>query len=255
VSEAALPQWRDDWALFLDVDGTLLEIAATPQAVRVPVRAVRAVAAAHRRLAGALALVSGRSIADLDRLFAPLKLPAAGSHGAQRRTLTGVVLGGHDTARLEPARALLVRWAAAHEGVLLEDKGDSLALHYRNAPWHEVSARGAVAAAVAAVGASFHIQEGKMVLEIKARATSKGRAIEQFMAEAPFEGRCPVFLGDDLTDEIGFEVVNRLGGHSIAVGVDRPTQARFRLRDAPQVLDWLESQVGPVDAALRRSTT
>ncbi len=242
MSEAALPVWRDDWALFLDVDGTILEIAATPDAVRVPAHAVTAIAAAYQRLSGAVALVSGRTIADLDRLFAPLELPAAGSHGAQRRTATGRVAGRHDAARLKPARELLARWTDKHVGALLEDKQDSLALHYRNAPHLERDARRAVAEAASALGPNFHVQEGKMVLEIKARATSKGRAIEEFMEEAPFKGRRPVFIGDDLTDEAGFEAVNRLGGHSIAVGVARPTGARWRLRDARDVLCWLESQ-------------
>ena len=242
MTQAALPAWRDDWALFLDVDGTLLEIAAAPAAVRVPAHAVTAIAAAYKRLSGALALVSGRSIADLDRLFTPLLLPAAGSHGAQRRTAAGVVVGRHDAERLAAARELLAPWVAAHPGTLLEDKRDSLAVHYRNAPDLEPAARSAATAAVMAVGPAFHVQEGKMVLEIKARAASKGRAIEEFMAEDPFRGRRPVFIGDDLTDEAGFEVVNRLGGHSIAVGVARETRAQWHLRDASHVLRWLGSQ-------------
>lgn len=242
MSEAALPVWRDDWALFLDVDGTILEIAATPDAVQVPAHALTAIAAAYERLSGAVALISGRSIPDLDRLFAPLKLPAAGSHGAQRRTAAGRVSGRDDAARLAPARALLARWVRAHGGALLEDKQDSLALHYRNVPALEPDARRVVTEAVAAAGPAFHVQEGKMVLEIKARATSKGRAIEQFMEEAPFTGRRPVFIGDDLTDEAGFEAVNKLGGYSIAVGVAGPTRARWRLRDAPHVLRWLAWQ-------------
>jgi trehalose 6-phosphate phosphatase len=242
VSEAALPSWRDDWALFLDVDGTILEIAATPEAVQVPARAVAAIAAASVRLAGAVALVSGRSIADLDRLFAPLLLPAAGAHGAQRRTAAGRLHAQRYAAELAPARELLNGWVAAHRGALLEDKQDSLALHYRNAPEIEAAARLAVATALAAVGPLFQLQEGKKVLEIKARGTSKGSAIEEFMAEPPFVDRRPVFLGDDLTDEAGFAAVNRLGGHSIAVGVTHETQARWRLRNEVAVLDWLESQ-------------
>jgi trehalose 6-phosphate phosphatase len=244
VSKAALPSWRDDWALFLDVDGTLLEIAATPEAVQVPARAVAAIAAAAERLAGAVALVSGRSIADLDRLFAPLRLPIAGAHGAQRRTATGVVYAQRYAELLAPARELLAFWAAEHRGTLLEDKQDSLALHYRNAPMLEPAARRAVAAALAAAGSAFHLQEGKKVLEIKPSDTSKGRAIEEFMAEPPFIARQPIFLGDDLTDEAGFEVVNRLGGHSIAVGAERETQARWRMNDEKHVLDWLELQGG-----------
>jgi trehalose 6-phosphate phosphatase len=242
VNDAALPSWCDDWALFLDVDGTILEIAATPEAVQVPARAVAAIAAASERLAGAVALVSGRSITDLDRLFAPLRLPIAGAHGAQRRTAAGLVHAQRYAALFAPARELLGLWAAEHRDALLEDKQDSLALHYRNAPYLEPAARRAVTAALAAAGSAFHLQEGKKVLEIKARDTSKGRAIEEFMAEPPFIGRRPVFLGDDLTDEAGFEAVNRLGGHSIAVGAARETQAPWRLRDEEHVLDWLESQ-------------
>lgn len=242
MSEAALPAWRDDWALFLDVDGTILEIASTPDAVRVPAQALTAIAAAHERFAGAVALVSGRSIADLDRLFAPLQLPAAGAHGAQRRTAAGEVYARRYAEGLARARESLAGWVAEHRGALLEDKEDSLALHYRNAPNLEAAARRAMTAAVAAVGPTFQVQEGKMVLEIKASATSKGRAIDEFMVEEPFKGRRPVFIGDDLTDEAGFEVVNRLGGHSIAVGVARETRARWHLRDAPHVLCWLESQ-------------
>jgi trehalose 6-phosphate phosphatase len=242
MSEAALPGWRDDWALFLDVDGTILAIAATPAAVRVPGRAIVALASAHEELAGALALVSGRNIADLDRLFAPLRLPTAGVHGAERRTADGLVRTHDNAAALAPARTLLARWVAAHPGALLEDKHTALALHYRNAPELEPAARVAAAAALATVGPAFHVQEGKRVLEVKANAVGKGKAIEAFMAEQPFAGRRPVFVGDDLTDEDGFEVVNRLGGHSIAVGVARPTHARWRVPDEARVLDWLESR-------------
>jgi len=248
VSEAALPEWRDDWALFLDVDGTILAIAATPAAVRVPGRAIAAIASAHEELAGALALVSGRSIADLDRLFAPLRLPMAGVHGAERRTAAGLVRSPQNAAALEPARTLLERWVAAHPGALLEDKHVALALHYRNAPELEPAARVAAAAAVATVGPAFHVQEGKRVLEVKADAVGKGKAIEEFMAERPFAGRQPVFVGDDLSDEDGFKVVNRLGGHSVAVGVTRPTHARWRVADEVHVLDWLESRRTAVEA-------
>ena len=94
--------------------------------------------------------------------------------------------------------------------------------------------------ALAAVGPDFHVQEGKKVLELKANSAGKGSAIDAFMDEPPFRGRCPVFIGDDLTDEDGFDAVNRLGGHSIAVGLDRPTRARWRLRDEQGVFSWLE---------------
>ena len=237
---SALPEWRDDWALFLDVDGTLLEIAPIPAAVRVPKRAMSVLASLHPRLGGAIALVTGRRIADLDALFAPLRLAAAGVHGAERRDAAGHVVASDRGARLAPARRGLAAWQAAHTGTVLEDKGASLALHYRAAPEWEAEARRAVVEALAAVGPEYHIQEGKKVLELKAYSAAKGTAIEAFMDEPPFRGRCPVFIGDDLTDEDGFDAVNRLGGHSIAVGLDRPTRARWRLRNEDEVLGWLE---------------
>jgi trehalose 6-phosphate phosphatase len=207
----------------------------------VPGRALAAVASAYERLAGALALVSGRNLADLDRLFFPLRLPAAGAHGAERRTAAGRVDVRHDAAALIPALSLLEAWVGAHPGTLLEDKQGSLALHYRAAPELEAAARVAAAAAVSRVGPEFHVQEGKKVLEIKPTAVSKGAAIAQFMTERPFAGRRPVFVGDDLVDEDGFTVVNRLGGHSVAVGVERPTNARWRVADEGHVLRWLET--------------
>jgi len=244
MSQALLPPWRDDWALFLDVDGTLLTIAATPTAVSVPERAVGLLARLRDKLTGALALVSGRPIADLDRLFAPLRLPVAGAHGTERRDATGRVQRRDCSAALAPAMRVLAAWAASHPGVILEDKGAALALHYRRAPELESAARDVMAAAVIAAGPAFHVQHGKKVVEITVDAVNKGSAIAQFMTEPPFLGRLPVFLGDDLTDENGFEVVNRLGGHSVAVGVNRATRARWHLRDDKQVLEWLESNAG-----------
>jgi trehalose 6-phosphate phosphatase len=244
MTHASLPPWRDDWALFLDVDGTLLEIAATPSAVSVPQRAIDLLSRLHDTLAGALALVSGRPIADLDRLFAPLRLPVAGAHGAERRDAAGLLHSRDYGAALAPARNVLARWAAAHPGVLLEDKGVALALHYRRAPELEAAARDLMAAALVAVGPAFRLQDGKKVVEIAVETASKGLAIAQFMAEAPFVGRLPVFVGDDLTDEDGFAMVNRLGGHSVAVGVNRATKARWHLHGDQQVLAWLEANAG-----------
>ena len=136
----------------------------------------------------------------------------------------------------------------AHAGVLLERKQGSLALHYRNVPWLEPAARVVVAAAAAAAGPEFHIQPGRKVLEIKAASVDKGSAIAEFMREPPFAGRQPVFVGDDLGDEGGFNVVNDLGGHSIAVGIERATNARWRLDNERQVLFWLEAQAIPPGA-------
>lgn len=236
-----LPRWRDDWALFLDVDGTLLEIAATPASAHVPKRVIEVLESLYERLDGALALISGRPLADVGRLFAPLRLPAAGAHGAERRAASGTVQRRDDGPALAPARRLLAAWAAAHPRVALEDKGSALALHYRLAPELESVARQAAALALAAAGPKFELQEGKKVLEIRADSVGKGRAIAAFMHEPPFSGRIPAFLGDDFTDEDGFDTVNRFGGHSIAVGADRPTHARWHLADEAQAVTWLES--------------
>ena len=239
------PPWCDDWALFLDVDGTIVEIAATPAAVRVSPRLIPALMRARDRLGGAIALVSGRDLADLDRLFTPLQLPAAGAHGAERRSADGAVHVKPVDDSLAPAEAFLVRFVAAHKGALLERKQGSLALHYRKVPWLEPAAQVVTAAAAAVVGPSFHVQPGKKVLEIKAASVGKGRAIAEFMAEPPFAGRLPVFVGDDLTDEDGFEVVNALGGHSIAVGAPRVTRARWQFANEAHVLRWLDPQIAP----------
>lgn len=243
MTEAALPKWRRDWALFLDVDGTLLEIAATPAEVRVPNRLPGMLAVLSERLSGALALVSGRPIAEIDRLFSPLLFPVAGVHGAERRSASGQLQRRDDRHALAAARRSLVAWAAAHPGVFLEDKGSALALHYRLAPELETQARKIVAAALAAAGPGFQLQEGKRVFEIRDALTGKGQAITEFMNEPPFAGRKPVFLGDDLTDEDGFFAVNRLGGYSIAVGVNRTTQAHWHLIDETHARSWLESHL------------
>jgi trehalose 6-phosphate phosphatase len=211
-------------------------------------RAISALTNARMRLGGAVALVSGRDLADLDRMFAPLRFAAAGAHGAQRRASDGQVHTRPDAAPLAPAEALLTRWAVSHAGILLERKQGSLALHYRNVPWLEPAAHVVVAAAAAALGPAFHVQPGKKVFEIKSTAVGKGRAIAEFMEELPFAGRQPVYIGDDLGDEDGFDVVNALGGYSIAVGAERATNARWRLDNEKQVLRWLEAHALPMGA-------
>jgi trehalose 6-phosphate phosphatase len=237
----------DEIALFLDVDGTLVEIEREPGAVHVPERLCRILADLLSVGDGALALVSGRSLAQIDRLFAPLCLSAAGLHGLERRNLlTGVVRSEPDPAILAPARQRLERFAGRHPGVLLEDKGLTLALHYRNAPGIEHDAKALVQAVVAASGGALVVLEGKMVLELKPPGCDKGEAIAAFMAEPPFRGRRPVFAGDDVTDEAGFATINRLGGISIRIGADlRPTAARYAHQDVSSMQDWL---LGLLDA-------
>ncbi len=240
-------------ALFLDVDGTLVEIEREPSAVHVPERLCQILGDLQRATEGALALVSGRSLGQLDRLFAPLRLSAAGLHGLERRNLgTEVVRAQPDPLVFEAARARLAAFAGRHPGVLLEDKGLTLALHYRNAPAQEGAARATAEAAVGASHGALVLLEGKMVLELKPPGCDKGQAIAAFMGEAPFAGRRPVFAGDDVTDEAGFSMVNQQGGITIRIGADAtPTAARQSLPDVRATQSWLVTLLAAEAAAAR----
>jgi trehalose 6-phosphate phosphatase len=234
-----MPPFGADWAFFLDVDGTLLEYAAQPQDVRVGPELLHLLERLHEAASGAVALVSGRSVEDLDRLFAPLALPVAGQHGTERRTADGTIRRhAPPLEKLGRAAAELVRLTAAHSGLVLENKGMTLALHYRLAPALRALAEREMRALAADLGDAFELQTGKFVMELKPSGKDKGSAIAEFAADAPFAGRRPVFIGDDLTDEPGFEVVNRIGGHSVKVGPGI-TRARWHLFDAAAVRRWL----------------
>ena len=236
------PRVRTDAvALFLDVDGTLVEIAREPGAVHVPERLCQILADLEQALDGALALVSGRSLEQLDRLFAPLRLNAAGLHGLERRNLRSeVVRAKPDPTAFEAARRRLRAFADRHPGVLLEDKGLTLALHYRNAPDQQQAAAKVAKDAAAASGGALELLAGKMVFELKPPGADKGQAIAAFLREAPFAGRRPVFAGDDMTDEAGFRIVNQLGGISIRIGADdRPTAAGHGCEDVAAMQTWL----------------
>jgi len=246
----ALPAWDARWALFLDVDGTLLEIMEHPDDVRAAPRLRRLLAAAARALDGALALVSGRSIASLDAVFDPLRLPAAGLHGLERRDAGGKVHYPAGYARrIAAARDTLLEFVQSEPGLLLEDKGAALALHYRGAPALEAQCRQRIGLAREAAGEDFHVQHGKMVFELKPSGRDKGTAVADFMREAPFRGRRPVFVGDDVTDEDGFRAVNALGGISIRVGESAGSAARLVAADVAAILDWLNQCPEPSHAA------
>jgi len=236
----SLPAPRDDWALFLDIDGTLIEIAPTPAAVTVHPETVPLLQRLVAATGGALAVVSGRPLREIDQLLAPLELPAAGLHGLEQRDARGVV------SRVDPDHGALLRirdafreLAAGARGALVEDKGASLALHYRAAPELEPEALGRAEALVADLGGRFHVLRGKMVIEIKPADSHKGDVVDAFMAEPPFAGRRPVFIGDDVTDEDGFDAVNRMGGESIRVGPAKKTAAKWRVASVATLRDWL----------------
>ncbi len=198
---------------------------------------------------GALALVSGRSIGQLDGLFKPLAFSASGLHGLERRLLPGeVTRRNSDSASLSSARRQLEQFAKNHKGVFFEDKGLTLALHYRMAPEHHEAAARHVRHLVADSQGKLVLLEGKMVFELKPPGFDKGRAITDFMQEPPFRGRRPIFAGDDVTDEAGFLVVNALNGVSIKVGADeRATEAHHGLADVRAMLAWLEDLIDRSD--------
>jgi trehalose 6-phosphate phosphatase len=237
------------WALFLDVDGTLLEIAETPQSVRVPSTLKPLLVSLSFRLDGALALISGRTLNDLDHLFAPLRFCAAGMHGSERRDAAGRVFRPQlDPRCLNDARKHLQQFTSQHEGLLLEDKGHGLAVHFRGAPHLSWEVRTAVSVACQQAGSRFTVQAGKCVFEIRPAACTKGTAIRAFTERPPFVDRLPIYIGDDLTDEDGFAVVNEIGGISIRVGDAQGSAAQHSLPGVRHVLRWLESIPAPISA-------
>lgn len=206
-------------AILLDVDGTILDIAETPVDVSVPQRLKRALAELHGRTNGALAFVSGRTLDDLDTLFAPLKLPSVGGHGAEIRVREGELLRKLDIRIDEGLKATITALVSKFEGVLVEDKGYSLALHYRLAPHYGSAVRETVVAVCGAhPTASIEILPGKAVIEIKPGAFNKGIGIRQLMGHPPFHGRQPIFIGDDVTDRAAFAVLPEFDGLGYSVG-------------------------------------
>ncbi|MCX7514061.1 trehalose-phosphatase [Frateuria sp. STR12] len=235
-----LPVAGSRWALFLDVDGCLLEFVDDPDAVFVPPGLKALLQTLHDRLDGALALVSGRGVDSLDRLFGAPAWALAGLHGYELRHADGLVrritVDPADQARM---RAAVQALAARLDGVQLEDKQHAMALHCRRAPDRLPALREA-AEAVAAGLHGYELQPGNLVMEFKPAGMDKGRVVEELMQRPPFTGRTPVYLGDDLTDEHAFAAVNRAGGLSVRVGWREPTAARFTLPSPAAVQAWLD---------------
>jgi trehalose 6-phosphate phosphatase len=227
-------------ALFLDVDGTLLDLADRPGDVVTPAGLVDALAKAERKLDGALALISGRRVEDLDRLFAPLRLRASGVHGAQVRFNPGAPLVQPPDVTELPASlwTALLDVVRPFPGVIAENKRYSFAVHYRLAPEAEMPLRDAVMRLVAAEPTPVEIMDAHSAIELKAPGADKGRAITAFLSHPAFFGRTPIFVGDDTTDEPGFAVVSARGGFAYSVGAPRP--GALGAFDRPkQVRDWL----------------
>lgn len=236
-----LTEQSDRLALFLDVDGTLIDLADRPDGVNVTHATRLALTMAIDSLGGAVALISGRTLDDLDRLFAPLRLPSAGQHGLERRHGDGRIerepIKSGAMAEMEDA---LRGFVDDHPGCLLEHKGLTMALHYRRAPGAEDAARGAMMALASRFAEDFNVHDGKMVLEVKPRGQDKGTALAAFMDEAPFAGRTPVFIGDDVTDEDGFARATTMGGFGILVGERDQTAARYTVADVEAVTALLQ---------------
>jgi trehalose 6-phosphate phosphatase len=227
-------------SLFLDFDGTLVRLAPRPQDVSVADWVVPTLQSLMQKLEGALAVVSGRPLAAIDAFLHPLVLAGAGCHGVERRNIGGRI-ELHEAAPpasvVSCARAL----AARHAGLLVESKPSGLALHFRASPELGALCREQLAQALAeSLGGAtlWELLDGHCVCELKQRAVSKGGAVRACLAEAPFAGRLPVFVGDDVTDEDGIRAVQAAGGFGIRVGPGN-SEARYRLTDTDAVADWL----------------
>jgi trehalose 6-phosphate phosphatase len=238
-----LPEPGDrHWAWFLDVDGTLIEIARQPDLVSADRALLTLLERLSRACDGAVALISGRSLKQLEAIFDPLKLAAGASHGLELRAPDGSVrrLG---RAFPEDAAARIAAFAAQHEGLLVERKTMSMTVHYRERPQLEGLVLETLQRIHADMDNEFRLLRGKMVVEIVQAAANKGSAIRTFMAMAPFAGRRPVFVGDDVTDEDGFAVVNEMGGISVHIGDRRDSAARWRFASTAELRDWLHGSL------------
>jgi trehalose 6-phosphate phosphatase len=226
-------------ALFLDLDGVLAPMAPTPDAVVADPRRTAVLTRLDQVLDGRLAIVSGRTLGEIDRIAGRASRSAAGVHGLERRRRDGAVDRAPASPGVAQALAAFRRFAADRPGVLVEDKGISTGLHYRQSP--SSAGEALVLARGLAETTGLTLQPGHMVVELRTPGADKGGAVTAFMAEPPFSGAVPVMLGDDLTDEAGFRAAESLGGFGVLVGPYRATAARYGLRDVSAVMDWLEA--------------
>jgi len=227
-------------ALFLDFDGTLVDIAPTPDSILVPPGLARSLAALAERLEGRLAVISGRSVADLARHLDPLNVACAGSHGLERFDASGSQVGPAPRPMPDEVREALRTFAAARDGLSFEDKSFGAALHFRAQPEFEPEA--VAHASEVARGAGMATKHGSCVIEVVHKDANKAQAVRAFMQLPQFRDATPVFVGDDLTDEDGFKAAADLGGFGILVGPREPTRARYHLEAPASVRDWLGLQ-------------
>ena len=224
-------------ALFLDFDGTLVELAEAPDAIRVPGALHPLLQRLARVVDGRIGIVSGRAIADLDAHLGAGGIAVSGSHGLELRFADGSHMPVAPPPGLERARMAVREFAEDSPGLLVEEKPAGVALHFRQAPEREEEAAAFMAGLAAETGLA--LQSGKMVAELRAPGADKGDALRAFMAEPAFAGARPVFVGDDLTDEHAFVAAAAMGGAGILVGAPRATAAAWRLEDVAGVARWL----------------
>ncbi|HWB47363.1 MAG TPA: trehalose-phosphatase [Hyphomicrobiaceae bacterium] len=227
-----------EWALFIDIDGTLLDVAATPDAVHVPQRLARTLKAIVRGLGGAVALSTGRRVSDADRLFAPLKLVTSGVHGTEVRTTEGgevkllaPMVASDFVQRINEA-------CLVTPGILVEQKGAGIAVHYRNAPEAAVLIESGLERLLAG-SQNYVLRPGRKVVEILPKGYSKGTSLDWVMRLAPFHGRRPIMVGDDDGDEPGIRAAERLGGFGLKVAGEHFSQADSDFDSAADVRAWL----------------
>lgn len=229
-------------ALFLDFDGSIVDFAPTPDTIVLMPGTIALLENLSRRLGGALAVVTGRHIADVDRHLAPLLLPASGVHGREFRPRPGDERDDPIPAEIEQARKRLSAALGSNDPIRLEDKKSALVLHFRSHP--DQRGRAEALATDAALGLeTLHVMAGHAIFEILQRGITKGRALRRFMRRAPFAGRIPVFVGDDATDEDGMRAAAAEGGFGVKIGPE-DTAAAYRLPDTAAVHDWLSRLKG-----------
>lgn len=229
-------------SLFLDLDGTIVELAETPDAVRISQATRDVLALAISKLDGRVAIVSGRAAEDVAALVPDLPLQIGGSHGAELRWPDGRHRTPARNPALDHALGEMRAFAARRPGLLVEDKPFGVALHYRLVPQLDTEVRALALHLSRETG--LPLQPGKMVQELKTSPRDKGNAIAAFMAEAPMKHGVPIFIGDDDNDEAGFAIAAQLGGAGILVGAERPTGALWRLPSVSATLAWLAAGLG-----------
>jgi trehalose 6-phosphate phosphatase len=240
------PSPKTPFALFLDIDGTLIEHQPHPEGITVDPVLRELLIASGEAVDGALAFITGRTIAMVDRVFKPLELPVAGLYGLEHRmTPGGEIEAADEPEDMKAVADALEREFAENKGVYFERKGPVLAIHTRAAPQALEQVKAAAEAALPRLSDGYRIVVGNVGLEFLPVNAMKSAAIERFLNIEPFAGRVPVFIGDDVSDESGFSFVNGLGGVSIRVRPRGETEARYALPDVAAVREWLAEQVLP----------